>query len=191
MAVSFSCPRCGASSASPDDFREGYCAACRDWTGGPLSRAWSWDELRRIAGVISRAAEDTGSGQIAAGVIPAEQAAFGPLTWDRPDSGPLGDLQQARRAGALAALAAMEQRNRARELAAARAARRAPRSSRERRLRTRQVLDDAEALIARLDGEGYKVADKARREEAAAGTLPPDWLDQSHAMSWRRGDPAL
>jgi hypothetical protein len=53
------------------------------------------------------------------------------------------------------------------------------------------VLDDAEAMIARLDGEGYTVADKARRIEAAEPATPPELLDRNHAMSWRRGDPAL
>lgn len=362
MAISFSCPRCGASSASLDDIREGYCGNCRAWTGGPLppgvmlltpamllwdprwkyeytgagrppaatfswnpqaspdvmewrpgvqlgsftvtwsrteaggrciltvpteplcreilermgpgpaARDWSWDELRRLAGVINQAVEDFGSAQIPAArpgvwecpacgtmfevpaghhgpvlcgrhsppeqmrlaapyVATADQIASGPLTWDRPESDPLGDLQQARGlieryaeahpdpdrtvADVLGALsgaglcvtaeisgqltpeqyeavqAAMAHWDRARELADARAARRPPRTSRERRLRTtRQVLDDAEALIARLDGEGYTVADKARRIEAAEGTMPPDYLDTG-AMSWRRGDPAL
>lgn len=311
MAISFSCLRCGASSASLDDFREGYCGSCHAWTGGlppgvvlltpasllwdprwryehtaadgqsatfswtpqpgsdvmewrpavqlgsftatwvrteaagrciltvptePLcreilertglsARAWSWDELRRLAGVINQAVEDTGSAQ-----IPAEQVASGSLTWDRPDADPLGDLQQARGLmeqyaeahpdpdltvadvlGALhgaglsasaeltpeqyeAAQEAMEHWHRARERAAARQRTRLEHHGNLRRVnsaRTRQVLDDAEALIARLDGEGYKVADKARRIEAAEGTAPPELLDRNHAMSWRRGDPAL
>jgi len=31
----FVCPRCAATSAWPDDEREGYCGACHDWTGEP------------------------------------------------------------------------------------------------------------------------------------------------------------
>lgn len=47
--VSFTCPRCGATSYNPNDAREGYCGRCQDWTGDrgrfhPLllaaSRAW-------------------------------------------------------------------------------------------------------------------------------------------------------
>ena len=29
----FTCPRCGMTSANPDDVREGYCGNCHDWTG--------------------------------------------------------------------------------------------------------------------------------------------------------------
>lgn len=29
---SFTCPRCGMTSHSPDDVREGYCGRCHDWT---------------------------------------------------------------------------------------------------------------------------------------------------------------
>jgi ribosomal protein L37E len=29
------CPRCGRTSHHPDDVREGYCAACHDWTSPP------------------------------------------------------------------------------------------------------------------------------------------------------------
>jgi hypothetical protein len=186
---------------------------------GLSARSWSWDELRRIAGVISRAAEDTGVPEIAS----ADFGPLGPLTRDLPDADPLADLQEARRlieaAGAVsgvlealsaagvsasagfgagldeeqyeAARRAMEQWTRDRELADARAARRPPRSSRDRRARARRVLDDAEALIARLDGEGYGVAAKARVIEAAEITTPPGYLDRDHAMSWRPGDPAL
>ena len=28
----FDCPRCGRTSANPNDYREGYCGACHDWT---------------------------------------------------------------------------------------------------------------------------------------------------------------
>lgn len=31
--MAFTCPRCGRTSHSPDDEREGYCGACHDWTG--------------------------------------------------------------------------------------------------------------------------------------------------------------
>jgi hypothetical protein len=31
----FWCPKCGRTSANPDDAREGYCGACHDWTGQP------------------------------------------------------------------------------------------------------------------------------------------------------------
>ena len=31
----FTCPVCGSVSWSPNDLREGYCAACRDYTGRP------------------------------------------------------------------------------------------------------------------------------------------------------------
>jgi ribosomal protein L37E len=29
------CPRCGRTSAHPDDIREGYCGNCHDWTSPP------------------------------------------------------------------------------------------------------------------------------------------------------------
>lgn len=29
----FTCPRCSRTSQHPQDARQGYCAACRDWTG--------------------------------------------------------------------------------------------------------------------------------------------------------------
>ncbi len=28
----YRCPRCGMSSANPNDIREGYCGRCHDWT---------------------------------------------------------------------------------------------------------------------------------------------------------------
>jgi hypothetical protein len=31
--VSFTCPRCGATSHNPNDEREGYCGACHAFTG--------------------------------------------------------------------------------------------------------------------------------------------------------------
>jgi hypothetical protein len=34
----FTCPRCGRTSHSPDDEREGYCGACHDWTGQGAGR---------------------------------------------------------------------------------------------------------------------------------------------------------
>ena len=37
MADSFTCPRCGRTSHHPDDVREGYCGACRDWTRGEIT----------------------------------------------------------------------------------------------------------------------------------------------------------
>jgi hypothetical protein len=33
--VSVTCPRCGRTSHHPDDAREGFCGACRDWTSPP------------------------------------------------------------------------------------------------------------------------------------------------------------
>lgn len=35
----FACPKCGRTSANPDDAREGYCGACHDWTGQPRAVA--------------------------------------------------------------------------------------------------------------------------------------------------------
>jgi hypothetical protein len=32
----FVCPRCGMTSAHPDDWRQGYCGACHDWTRAPF-----------------------------------------------------------------------------------------------------------------------------------------------------------
>jgi hypothetical protein len=29
----FTCPRCGMTSAHPEDVRQGYCGNCHDWTG--------------------------------------------------------------------------------------------------------------------------------------------------------------
>jgi DNA-directed RNA polymerase subunit RPC12/RpoP len=37
--VSFTCPRCGRTSQNPEDARQGYCGACRDFTGGPVNYA--------------------------------------------------------------------------------------------------------------------------------------------------------
>lgn len=31
----FTCPRCGLTSYHPKDAEQGYCGACRDWTGRP------------------------------------------------------------------------------------------------------------------------------------------------------------
>jgi hypothetical protein len=35
MPASFTCPRCSRTSHNPKDVIEGYCGACRGWTGGP------------------------------------------------------------------------------------------------------------------------------------------------------------
>ena len=35
--ATFTCPRCGATSAHPLDVAEGYCGACHDWTGAQRS----------------------------------------------------------------------------------------------------------------------------------------------------------
>lgn len=48
--MAFVCPRCGRSSANPNDEREGYCGACRDWTGEPAGgsgRRTDPDTVRR------------------------------------------------------------------------------------------------------------------------------------------------
>ena len=67
----FTCPRCGRTSASPEDAAQGYCGACHDWTGSPVLR-----------GPHS----------------PPEPAAPpGVLPWSRPDADPLADLQEAAR----------------------------------------------------------------------------------------------
>jgi hypothetical protein len=34
-APSITCPRCGMTSYSENDIREGYCGNCHDWTGRP------------------------------------------------------------------------------------------------------------------------------------------------------------
>ena len=34
--MAFTCPRCARVSHSPEDERQGYCGACRDWTGRDL-----------------------------------------------------------------------------------------------------------------------------------------------------------
>lgn len=31
--MAYTCPRCGRTSRHPEDARQGYCGACRDWTG--------------------------------------------------------------------------------------------------------------------------------------------------------------
>lgn len=33
--MSFTCPRCGATSHNPNDQRYGYCGRCHEFTGGP------------------------------------------------------------------------------------------------------------------------------------------------------------
>jgi hypothetical protein len=52
MSVSFTCPRCGATSHHPRDVQEGYCGACRDWTRGETVPAGS--------GIVTRAQQDWG-----------------------------------------------------------------------------------------------------------------------------------
>jgi hypothetical protein len=32
LPTTFTCPHCGAVSANPTDFREGYCGRCHRWT---------------------------------------------------------------------------------------------------------------------------------------------------------------
>lgn len=32
MSDTITCPRCGMTSANPNDVREGYCGNCHDWT---------------------------------------------------------------------------------------------------------------------------------------------------------------
>lgn len=178
----FICPRCGMVSHNLRDALEGYCGHCRDWTG-PLT----WDrpdadplaDLQEARRLMERYAENYpdpdctvndvlealhGAGLSATAEISAE------LTPEQYD----------------VARWAMEQWTRAREVAAGRQRTRRQRPA----ARRRQVLDDAEALIARLDGEGYGVVGKAAAIEAAECTTPPDYLDPG-AMSWRQGDPAL
>lgn len=41
---SFTCPECERTSYHPVDAEEGYCGACRDWTGVPVP-AWAKTEL--------------------------------------------------------------------------------------------------------------------------------------------------
>lgn len=36
--MSFTCPRCSATSHHPTDEAEGYCGACHDWTGNTSPR---------------------------------------------------------------------------------------------------------------------------------------------------------
>ncbi len=61
--------------------------------------------------------------------------------------------------------------------------------------RRRQVLDDAEAMIARLDGEGYGVRAKAEQVDAATVSIPElpmfDHDQGGNAARWFPGDPVL
>jgi len=72
---------------------------------------------------------------------------------------------------------------------------RARRLARDVAARRRQLLDDTEAMIARLDGEGYGVrakADRVDRETASIPELPVLDHDQGgNAARWTPGDPAL
>jgi hypothetical protein len=46
--VAFTCPRCGRVSHGPRDAAEGYCGACRDWTG-PAPGGPSPGQVRVVA----------------------------------------------------------------------------------------------------------------------------------------------
>jgi hypothetical protein len=61
--------------------------------------------------------------------------------------------------------------------------------------RRRRVLDDAEAMIARLDGEGYGVRAKAEQVDAETVSIPElpmfDHDQGGNAARWFPGDPVL
>jgi hypothetical protein len=40
----FTCPRCGRVSHHPTDLAEGYCGACHDWTGVPVTKGLTMDK---------------------------------------------------------------------------------------------------------------------------------------------------
>jgi hypothetical protein len=39
IPAGFTCPRCGKTSANPNDLANGYCGACHDWTAAPGGQA--------------------------------------------------------------------------------------------------------------------------------------------------------
>lgn len=44
LPATFTCPRCGMSSAHPTDLAEGYCGACHAWTGDAFRPARDGDD---------------------------------------------------------------------------------------------------------------------------------------------------
>lgn len=47
--MTVTCPRCGRTSANPNDVREGYCGACRTWTQLNLTTDEAAGRLRMAA----------------------------------------------------------------------------------------------------------------------------------------------
>jgi hypothetical protein len=74
-AASITCPRCGRTSHSPDDVREGYCGACHDWTGLPAGTT-SGDALRE-AREIREARQAQVGAWMTRGWIPGAATAMG------------------------------------------------------------------------------------------------------------------
>jgi predicted ATP-dependent serine protease len=53
MTDTFTCPRCGMTSAHPKDVEQGYCGNCHDWTGGVMA-----EQSDRYKAMLARS-EDT------------------------------------------------------------------------------------------------------------------------------------
>lgn len=57
--MKFTCPRCGATSTHPDDYRNGYCGRCHDWTGDPMPMDDDGKPtIRRVGSIKMRAGLD-------------------------------------------------------------------------------------------------------------------------------------
>ena len=74
--MAFTCPRCGRTSQHPEDQRQGYCGACRDWTGTPAGLTpegvASWRETQLA--VLARRAVVQSPGVIVASPQDAPEA---------------------------------------------------------------------------------------------------------------------
>jgi len=52
-SAGFTCPRCGRTSYHPEDIREGYCGACRDWTGRAAAGELGAQAVRDIDAIVT------------------------------------------------------------------------------------------------------------------------------------------
>ena len=53
--MTFTCPRCGATSHHPKDEEHGYCGRCHDFTGHPTAELQLWFDVRSAADQMASA----------------------------------------------------------------------------------------------------------------------------------------